>query len=50
MKYLAEKMEVCKVIMRQNEREKKKRRKEKETLCIRKEFEVEYLNKYCKSG
>ena len=35
--------------MRQNEREKKKR-KEKETLCIRKEFEVEYLNKYCKSG
>ena len=49
MKYLAEKMEICKVIMRQNQREKKKS-KEKETLCIWKQFEVEYLNKYCKSG
>ena len=35
--------------MRQNQKEKKKR-KGKETLCISKEFEVEYLNIDCKSG
>ena len=30
--------------------EEEKKRKEKETLCTRREFEVEYLNIYCKSG